>query len=130
MRISRRRILIAEDSLVTAKLMLNLLRKLGYEVVHVENGQQVLDLYDDASFDTAQSPAFDLILMDGTMPVLSGFEATRQLRLRGVQVPVVAVTGNAMAEDMKCFREAGADIVLTKPVTKAALERSLSTLLK
>ena len=60
------------------------------------------------------------------MPVMNGVEATRVLRSRGFTLPICAVTGNALTEDVDAFLAAGANEVLTKPVSKAKLEATLS----
>jgi len=64
------------------------------------------------------------------MPVMSGMLATRKLREMGVRIPIVAVTGNALAEDVVAFRASGVDAVLTKPVDKVALTKLLNDMLR
>ena len=132
------RVLVAEDSVPNLKLLLVLLRKCKVEAVGVENGQLAVDAFHAyaqqlkahaaaAQRDGAQpQPPFDLVLMDGNMPILGGIEATRQLRALGVTIPIYAVTGNAMAEDTAAFLRAGAnEPVLTKPVQQKELHRIL-----
>ncbi len=68
---------------------------------------------------------FDLVLMDGVMPVLDGYRATRQLRELGFLIPIVAITGNAFEEDQQRFFDAGVDALLTKPVLFSQLKQSL-----
>lgn len=60
------------------------------------------------------------------MPVLNGIEATRILRDRGYRLPIIACTGNALQEDVDAFLQAGANEVLTKPISKAKLEATLA----
>jgi two-component system sensor histidine kinase/response regulator len=60
------------------------------------------------------------------MPVLNGVDACRILRDRGVQVPIIALTGNALAEDVDAFMSAGAVAVLTKPINRAQLQQALA----
>ncbi|KAI9104588.1 hypothetical protein DFS34DRAFT_589721 [Phlyctochytrium arcticum] len=74
------------------------------------------------------SPApepFDVVLMDNHMPRKTGVEAVAFLRRQGVLVPVVGITGNALKEDQDQFLQAGADLVITKPLAKAKLISAL-----
>jgi len=73
-----------------------------------------------------QEYPFDIILMDGTMPIMNGVVATQILRRNGITIPIVAVTGNALAEDVSAFMLAGADSVLTKPVNALQLQQALA----
>jgi CheY-like chemotaxis protein len=61
----------------------------------------------------------------GLMPVKDGFQATRELRAMGVNIPIIAVTGNALQEDKELFMKAGVDAVLTKPLQIALLKQTL-----
>jgi len=72
---------------------------------------------------------YDVILMDGVMPIKSGVEATAELRALGVRTPIVALTGNALAEDQVLFKEAGADDLLTKPVSSELLRQTIEHLM-
>ena len=126
------RVLVAEDSLPNLKLLLVLLRKMRTEAVGVENGQLAVDRFRDwherRKRGELNAPLpFDLVLMDGNMPILGGIEATRQLRAMGVSLPIYAVTGNAMAEDTAEFLRAGANApVLTKPIQQKELQKILT----
>ena len=126
------RVLVAEDSVPNLKLLLMLLRRMNVKAEGVENGQQCIDRFQAwhqaqmAGQDPNPSP-YDLVLMDGNMPVMSGVEATKQLRAMGVMIPIHAVTGNALAEDVQEFIRAGATCpVLTKPVQQRDLHALLS----
>ena len=127
------RVLVAEDSLPNLKLLLMLLRKMKVECVGVENGQLAVNAFKPWREHQLQGDAgfalpFDLLLIDGNMPVLGGIEATRQLRAMGVSIPIYAVTGNAMAEDTQEFLRAGANSpVLTKPVQQRELKKIIET---
>jgi signal transduction histidine kinase/CheY-like chemotaxis protein len=116
------RILVAEDNLVNQKVARRLVEKLGYAVDVVEDGQRALA--------AAMSGNYALILMDCQMPVLDGFRATKAIRrLEGAigQVPIVAMTAQAMRGDREKCIQAGMSDYLPKPVNlaelKAALER-------
>ena len=132
------RVLVAEDSVPNLKLLLVLLRKCKVDAAGVENGQLAVDKFaaygaalkvakaNDTPAAALPSPPFDVVLMDGNMPILGGIAATRQLRAMGVTVPIYAVTGNAMAEDTAEFLAAGAnEPILTKPVQQKELHRIL-----
>ncbi len=105
-------ILLAEDNPVNQKLATILLRKRGYQVTVVDNGQQALD--------AIAVTEFDLVLMDVQMPDMSGTDATMELRRReapgGSHLPVVAMTAHTMKGDAEKFLEAGMDDYVSKPI--------------
>jgi len=119
------RILLAEDNEVNQKVALAILGKLGYHADLATNGREAL-----AALLTNR---YDLVLMDCHMPDMDGYEASRAIRRQAAplcQVPIVALTANAMEGDEGRCREAGMDGYVAKPVTRralsAALERWLS----
>jgi PAS domain S-box-containing protein len=118
----RMRILLAEDNGVNRKVATALLEKWGHRVTAVNDGVQAVS--------AAAAEPFDLVLMDMQMPEMDGLDATRSIRaLPGAasEVPIIALTANAMREDeMRCL-EAGMDDYVSKPIEPdrlfAALER-------
>ena len=102
------RVLIAEDSPSSQKLIKLLLERMGPECVGVEDGHQAVE--------RAQAEAFDLILMDIQMPEMNGYEATRALREKHICTPIIALTAHAMAGDKQKCREAGCDGYIAKPI--------------
>jgi two-component system CheB/CheR fusion protein len=99
-----------------------LLEDLGYDnVTTVENGQQALA--------KTAVESFDLILMDCQMPVLDGYEATRRLRQQdsaNSQIPVIAITANAMQGDRDKCLAAGMNDYITKPFIIEVIENALT----
>jgi CheY-like chemotaxis protein/HPt (histidine-containing phosphotransfer) domain-containing protein len=98
-----------------------LLRRTGLTTVMVENGAQAVE--------RAARERFDLILMDIQMPVLDGVSAMIKLKESGCDIPVIAVTANAMKEDQMRYRAAGFADFLVKPIDRSQLQRLLETYL-
>lgn len=115
------RVLVAEDVAVNQKIAETLLRKVGLEVDVAANGREAVEM--------AMANTYDLILMDIQMPEMNGHDATRTLRREGVQVPIVALTASAMAEDIEQCRDAGCDGHLAKPIDRTTLYDVLERLL-
>ncbi len=114
----RGRILLAEDGLDNQRLISMHLLKAGAEVVVADNGRIAVEL--------ACKEPFDLILMDMQMPELDGYAATRELRSHGYDLPIVALTAHAMAEDCGKCLAAGCSGYLTKPIEKNTLLAALA----
>lgn len=104
------KILLVEDNEENRDMLSRRLTRRGYKVVIAMDGEQGVTM--------AQSEAPDLILMDMDLPVLNGWEATRQLKAASATraVPIIALTAHAMAGDRKKALEAGCDDYDTKPV--------------
>ncbi len=113
-----RRILLAEDNAANLRIISLHLNRLGAEVVAVPDGQAAVDAVLSAR--DAGSP-LDVVLMDMEMPVLDGYEATRQLRSQGVRTPILALTAYAMPEDREQCLRFGCDEHLSKPIDWARL---------
>ena len=117
------KVLLVEDNEESRDALSRHLRRKGYEVLLAVDGRQGVDM--------ARAEAPDLILMDMSLPVLDGWEATRQLkaapRTRGI--PVIALTAHAMAGDRERALEAGCDDYDTKPVEFARLLAKMQALL-
>ena len=114
-----RRILVAEDEPINREIAQMLLEDVGLVVELAEDGQQAVD--------KACAGGYDLILMDMQMPRLDGLEATRQIRQRSTQpdLPILAMTANAFAEDKQRCLAVGMNDFLTKPVVPEVLYQTL-----
>jgi signal transduction histidine kinase/CheY-like chemotaxis protein len=120
------RVLVVDDNLVNQMVATHLLRKLGAEVSSAANGVEALA--------ALRVGDFDVVLMDCQMPVMDGYEATRQLRAfepahRNQNIPVIALTANALATDREKCLAAGMNSYLSKPIDRQQLEQSLASLL-
>ena len=113
--VHRARILLVEDNPVNQLVAKGMLSKLGCEVVVASHGGEALS--------RLEQKTFDLVLMDCNMPVMDGYEATRQIRHRGrwPKLPIVALTANAMPEERERCRSAGMNDYLAKPFRREEL---------
>lgn len=115
------KILVVDDGVENRELIALVLAEQGLWVEEAENGQQALDKIEQS--------AFDLVLMDMQMPVIDGFTATRMLRQRGVTIPIVALTANAMIGFEQQILQIGCTAYLTKPLDIDLLLQTLAELL-
>ena len=116
-------ILLAEDDPVNALLARALLEREGHEVVVAHNGAEAIDIFSSADLEN-----FDLVLMDMHMPKVDGLTAARAIRATasGADVPIVALTANAFAEDRKRCIDAGMNDHLVKPLDEERLHKTLN----
>ena len=117
----RARILLVEDNPVNQLVAKGMLSKLGCDVVIAAHGGEALSQLEQDSF--------DLVLMDCNMPVMNGYEASRQIRHSGrwPGLPIVALTANAMPEERERCRSAGMNDYLAKPFRREELAALLDT---
>ena len=117
------KLLLVEDNEMNRDMLSRRLARKGYEVVCAVDGQQGLDL--------ARREQPDLILMDMSLPVLDGWEATRRLKADAAlkALPVIALTAHAMASDEAQARAAGCDDYDTKPIELPRLLAKIEALL-
>ncbi|QJI45032.1 response regulator [Pseudomonas sp. ADAK2] len=111
----RGRVLLVEDNPVNQLVAKGMLGKLGCEVIVAAHGAEALD--------QLELSEFDLVLMDCNMPVMDGYEASRHIRRSGrwPQLPIVALTANAMSEERERCRAAGMSDYLAKPFRREEL---------
>ncbi|WAC26054.1 response regulator [Ancylobacter sp. SL191] len=117
------KILLVEDNEMNRDMLSRRLTRNGFEVVIAVNGQEGVDL--------AGSETPDLILMDMSLPVLDGWEATRRVKADPATraIPVIALTAHAMAQDREQALAAGCDDFDTKPVELPRLMGKINALL-
>jgi len=117
-------VLLAEDNAVNAKIASKILEKLGIEAVVVEDGEQALD--------QIMNHTFDLVLMDINMPIMDGITAAekiRELSFPKNQIPILALTANAMMEDKERCIKAGMNGFISKPIKLIRLIEELDKVL-
>ena len=124
-----RRLLVCEDNIINAEIVVRVLEHQGVQVVVAKNGREGVDIYQ------ASAPGyFDGILMDVRMPVMDGLTATKAIRRLGRKdaeiVPIIALSANAYQEDIEKALAAGINDYITKPVVPGLLYHILSTWLK
>jgi len=110
------RLLLVEDNLVNQKVARHMVERWGWRVDVAANGREGLE--------AVRRDEFDLVLMDCQMPEMDGFEATRAIRAsRGAlaDLPIVAMTANAMEGDRDRCLQAGMNDYITKPIVRAEL---------
>jgi two-component system, cell cycle response regulator DivK len=104
------KILLVEDNEMNRDMLSRRLRRSGYDVVLAVDGQNGVDM--------AQSEGPDLVLMDMSLPILDGWEATRRLKAGETteMIPIIALTAHAMSSDREKALEAGCNDYDTKPI--------------
>jgi two-component system, cell cycle response regulator DivK len=117
------KVLLVEDNEMNRDMLSRRLIRRGFEVVFAVDGQQGVDL--------AKSERPDIILMDMSLPVIDGWEATRQVKSDDAtkSVPVIGLTAHAMSGDREKAMEAGCDDYDTKPVELERLIGKMEKLL-
>jgi CheY-like chemotaxis protein len=115
-------ILLVDDSEDERDMYRQQLVAMGYTVQVAENGEDALQRV------AAQVP--DVVVMDLAMPVLDGWEATRRLKETNPDIPVIVLSGHTGGESGRRAKEAGSDVLLTKPFGPEALELAVRVVLK
>ncbi len=113
--LNHKHILLFEDNDLNARIISKLLYNVGIEVIRVQNGAEGVDL-----FKASPIKSFDLVLMDIRMPIMDGYEATKIIRIfekeNNMYTPIVALSANALKEDVEKSKKCGMDEHLSKPI--------------
>ena len=116
--------LVAEDNEINAEILSELLELEGATCEVVENGQLAVN-----RFKASTAGEFDAILMDVQMPVMNGYEASRAIRAMerkdAGEIPIIAMTANAFAEDVKDSLDAGMNVHIAKPIDMELLKKTV-----
>jgi CheY-like chemotaxis protein len=115
-------ILIVEDDETSSILLQVYLSKEKYNLLYAVNGKMAVKMF-------RENPDIDLILMDLKMPVMDGYEATRQIKEMNRNIPIIAQSAYALSGDNVKALEAGCDDYVTKPVKKEELLAKIEALL-
>ena len=125
---SGRRLLLVEDNMINMEIANMILTENGFTVETAENGKIALD-----KVASSEPGYYDAILMDIQMPVMDGYEATREIRALEnkdlARIPILAMTANAFKEDEIAVLEAGMQAHIAKPVDVKLLEKTLASVL-
>ena len=121
-----RRILLAEDILINAEIMKQLIAMKEARIDHAENGKAACDM-----FSASEPGYYDAILMDIRMPVMDGLRATEEIRALerpdAKTIPIIALSANVYDEDVQSAKDAGMNAHLPKPVDADQLYKTLAT---
>ncbi|WP_135076367.1 DAHL domain-containing protein [Terasakiella sp. SH-1] len=116
------KVLIVEDNIINQKVAAGLLQRFGLDCEIVNNGKEGVQ--------AARDNRFSAILMDIQMPEMDGVQATVEIRKADTDIPIIAMTAHAMAEEQEKCRLAGMNDYVTKPVDPEQLRRALETWIK
>jgi PAS domain S-box-containing protein len=122
----KKRILLVEDNAINREVALHMIKNLGYQADTANNGRQAVE--------ALEKTTYDLVLMDIQMPVMSGVEATAIIRdpdsdVKIHDVPIIAMTANAMKGDRERYLASGLDDYISKPVDGKELQNLIETYL-
>ncbi|MBS3769214.1 MAG: response regulator [Bacteroidales bacterium] len=112
-------ILIVEDDPLSIRFLNTILKETGANLLVARSGREALDM-------VMQHDHLDLILMDVQLPVMSGHEVTSQIRENGCNIPIIAQTAHAMAEDRAKCLQSGCSDYITKPIDIELLIEKIS----
>ena len=124
---TRKRLLIVEDNAINMEIANMILTNMGFIVETAENGKAAVEMV------AASEPGYyDAVLMDILMPVMDGYTATKEIRALGNKalagIPIVAMTANAFAEDVRACLDAGMQGHIVKPIDVNAMINTLTKL--
>lgn len=118
---TNKKILLVEDNELNYEIAKTVLEEAGFRVDGASNGKEAVD--------KASNNTYDVILMDIQMPIMDGYEATKELRRLGNRTPIIAMTANAFSEDKKKAKEVGMDGYIAKPIDVKSLVNTIMNIL-
>ena len=122
-----KKILLVEDNELNQEIAAEILKGAGFEIDTAPDGTIAVE-----KMKNAESDSYDLILMDIQMPLMNGYEATREIRksgYQGAQIPIIAMTANAFEEDRQKAKDAGMDGYIAKPIDISDLLNEIGKIL-
>ena len=119
----KKRVLVVEDNELNRELLCQILSQ-EYDVIEAENGQVALEILKE------HKNSISLIFLDVVMPVMDGYEATREIRKLSLDVPIIAVTAFAYASDEQRAMENGFDGYMAKPISAPQLRQQIAAILQ
>lgn len=114
-------VLVVDDSAASVKMVVKALESFGIKCITSENGKNAVDIINE----NINNNKIKMIFMDNNMPVMTGVDATRQIRELGFKNPILGLTGALTDNDIKDFIDMGANEVLAKPLKRNILEEKL-----
>ena len=118
---TNKKILLVEDNELNYEIAKTVLEEAGFRVDGASNGKEAVDKANDNTY--------DVILMDIQMPIMDGYEATKELRRLGNRTPIIAMTANAFSEDRKKAKDVGMDGYIPKPIDVNKLVSTIMNIL-
>ena len=118
---TNKKILLVEDNELNYEIAKTVLEEAGFRVDGASNGKEAVD--------KASDNTYDVILMDIQMPIMDGYEATKELRRLGNRTPIIAMTANAFSEDRKKAKDVGMDGYIPKPINVNKLVSTIMNIL-
>jgi CheY-like chemotaxis protein len=115
-------VLIAEDNILNQRIIEILIRKMGWKYKMVGDGAEAVE--------EIQNGSYDVVLMDIDMPVMNGWDATAEMRKRGIEVPVIALTAYSEESFRRKSFEVGMDYFLSKPYDKEQIYEAVMQFVK
>lgn len=123
--VNNKTILVVDDNAINRKILSRMLKLLKLNYAEAVNGQEAVDFMKSSRSYTHKSDSVDvgLVLMDWSMPVMDGYDATKAIRSMGLDVPIVALTACALEEGLQELTKAGSNEIATKPILREELNR-------
>lgn len=117
-----KKILIVEDDEMSYVYLKEILKSTQVDIIHAKNGREAIEMFES-------NPDIDLVLMDIKLPEMDGYEATSKIKQLRPEVPVVAQTAYAMADDHQKILQVGCDEYITKPINRRKLLQTVDALI-